>query len=172
MKKNYFLLLLLAPVALLASGGEGSGETDIFPRTVNFLIFVSILYYYVSGNLKDWYIGRKNEIATKLDSIQVKLKESNSKKEIALTKVEEAKVNAKNLVETAKKEALLLAEKIVQETDAEIENLEKAFQDRISIERRKMQRVIISEVLDEVFKEDSIALDNNEIVKIVNKKVA
>lgn len=171
MKKSYFLLLL-APIALFASEGVSAGSTDIFPRTVNFLIFVAILYYYVAANLKEWYFGRKNEIATKLDSIQVKLKESNSKKEVALAKVEEAKVNAKNLIETAKKEAVLLSEKITQEADHEIENLEKVFQDRISIERRKMQRVIISEVLDEMFKEGSISLDNDEVVNIVNKKVA
>ncbi|MCD8476543.1 MAG: hypothetical protein LRY68_00090 [Sulfurospirillum sp.] len=66
----------------------------------------------------------------------------------------------------------MLSEKITQEAEHEIENLEKVFQDRISIERRKMQRVIISEVLDEMFKEGSISLDNDEVVNIVNKKVA
>ena len=171
MKINYFLLLL-APIVLLASSGEGSGQTDIFPRTVNFLIFVSIMYYYVAGNLKEWYFSRKNEIATKLDSIQVKLKESNSKKEMAVAKVEEAKVNAKNLIETAKKEAVLLSEKIAQEADVELSNLEKAFQDRMAIEQRKMQREIISGVLDEMFKEGAITLGDDEMVKIVNKKVA
>ena len=171
MKMNYFLLLL-APIALFASGGEGGGSTDIIPRTINFLIFAAIMYYYVADSAKQWYFGRKNEIATKLDSIQVKLKESNSKKEIALAKVEEAKANARALVETAKKEAVLLSEKVAQEAEAEIEGLEKAFEDRVTIERRKMQRVIVCEILDEMFKEGSISLDNDEIVKIVNKKVA
>lgn len=171
MKINYFLLLL-APIALFASGGEGGGSTDIIPRTINFLIFAAIMYYYVADAAKEWYLGRKNEIATKLDSIQVKLKESNSKKEIALAKVEEAKANARALVETAKKEAVLLSEKVAQEAEAEIEGLEKAFEDRVTIERRKMQRVIVCEILDEMFKEGSISLDNDEIVKIVTKKVA
>jgi F-type H+-transporting ATPase subunit b len=171
MKMNYFLLLL-APIALLANSGESGGSTDILPRTINFLIFAAIMYYYVADAAKQWYVGRKTEIATKLDSIQVKLKESNSKKEIALQKVEEAKANARVLVETAKKEAVLLADKVALEAEAEIEGLEKVFEDRVTIERRKMQRVIVSEVLDEMFKEGSIALDNDEIVKIVNKKVA
>ena len=35
-----------------------------------------------------------------------------------------------------------------------------------------MLRAIVCEVLDEMFKEGSISLDNDEIVKIVNKKVA
>ena len=170
--KLFFTILAMAPIALLASGGESSGATDIFPRTLNFLIFAAIMYYYVADSAKQWYLGRKNDIATKLDSIQVKLKESNAKKEIALQKVEEAKVSAKAIVETAKKEAVLLSEKIAQEAQVEAENLEKAFEDRISIERRKMQRAIVCEVLDDMFKDGSLAIDNDEIVKIVNKKVA
>ena len=171
MKMNY-LLLLLAPIALFASGGESGGSTDILPRTINFLICAAIMYYYVADSAKQWYVGRKNNIATQLDSIQIKLKESNSKKEVALAKVEEAKANARALVETAKKEATLLSEKVAQDADAEIESLERAFDDRIAIERRKMQRAIVCEILDEMFKEGSITLDNDEIVKIVNKKVA
>jgi len=171
MKINY-ILLLLAPVVLLANGGESDGPSDILPRTINFLIFAAIMYYYVADAAKQWYCGRKNDIATKLDSIQVKLKESNSKKEIALQKVEEAKANARALVETAKKEAVLLSEKVAQEADVEIENLAKTFEDRVSIERRKMQRTIVSEILDEMFKEGSISLDNDDLVKVINKKVA
>lgn len=171
MKINY-ILFLLAPIALLANGGESDGGSDIIPRTINFLIFAAIMYYYVADAAKQWYVGRKTEIATKLDSIQVKLKESNSKKEVALQKVEEAKANTRVLVETAKKEAILLSEKVAQEAEIEIANLSKAFEDRVNVERRKMQRVIVSEVLDEMFKEGSISLDNDEMVKIVNKKVA
>jgi F-type H+-transporting ATPase subunit b len=164
--------MFVAPMVLLASGGEEGGATDIIPRTINFLIFAAILYYYVADAAKQWYLGRKNDIANKLDSIQVKLKESHGKKEQALQKVEEAKANARALVDTAKKEAVLLSEKVALEADQEIENLEKSFQDRVLIERRKMQRNIVNEILDEMFKEGSISLDNDEIVKIVNKKVA
>lgn len=171
MKIKYFLLIL-APVLLLASGGEESGSTDIIPRTVNFLIFASILYYLVAEPAKQFYLGRKGDIANRLDSIQVKLRESHGKKELALSKVEEAKATAKVLVETAKKEAVILSEKIAMDLHVEIENLDKAFQDKTDIERRKMTRAVVSEILDEMFKEGSVSLDNDEIVKIVNKKVA
>jgi len=172
MKIKYYSLLLFFPIALMANTSETSSVTDIIPRTINFLIFAAILYYYVADAAKKWYFGRKNEIAGKLDSIQVKLKESHSKKETALQKVEEAKAIARALVETAKKEAVLLSEKVAQDTEIEMENLEKALQDRVTIKRRQMQRMIVSEILDDLFKEGSISLDNDEIVKIVNKKVA
>ncbi len=171
MKIRYFLLML-APVLLLASGAHESGTTDIIPRTINFLIFAAILYYLIAQPAKEFYLGRKGDIANRLDSIQVKLRESNSKKEIALQKVEEAKTSARVIVETAKKEALLISEKINADLMLEIENLDKAFNDKTIIEKRKMTRAVVSDVLDEMFKEGSIALDQDEIVKIINKKVA
>jgi len=170
--KLHYLLWIVTPVVVVASDAGGGGSTDIIPRTINFLIFASILYYLVAGVAKNFYFGRKDSIAHRLDSIQMKLKESNSKKESALQKVEEAKVSVRALVETAKKEAILLSEKVATEADQEIENLEKALQDKISIEERKMQRNVVNEVLEELFKEGSIAIDHNEMVKIINKKVA
>lgn len=171
MKIRYFLFIL-APVLLLASGGEGSGTTDIIPRTINFLIFAAILYYLIAQPAKEFYLGRKGDIANRLDSIQVKLRESNSKKEFALQKVEEAKVSARAIVETAKKEALILSEKIASDSMSDIENLDKAFNDKMIIEKRQMTRMVVSDVLDEMFKEGSISLDQDEIVKIINQKVA
>lgn len=171
MKIRYFLFIL-APVLLLASGGEGSGTTDIIPRTINFLIFAAILYYLIAQPAKEFYLGRKGDIANRLDSIQVKLRESNSKKELALQKVEEAKVSARAIVETAKKEALILSEKIASDSMSDIENLDKAFNDKMIIEKRQMTRMVVSDVLDEMFKEGSISLDQDEIVKIINQKVA
>ena len=168
----HYLLWIAAPVLAFASDAAQGGATDIIPRTVNFLIFASILYYLVAGAAKNFYFGRKDTIAHKLDSIQMKLKESNSKKESALQKVEEAKATARALVETAKKEAVLLSDKIAADAEQEIENLEKALHDKVSIEERKMQRNAVNEVLDELFKEGSIAIDHNEMVKIINKKVA
>jgi F-type H+-transporting ATPase subunit b len=170
--KLIYLLFIAVPALLLASDAPSGGPTDIIPRTVNFLIFAGIMYYLVAGAAKNFYFGRKESIATKLDSIQMKLKESNSKKESALQKVEEAKVTARALIETAKKEAVLLSEKIAADAEQEIENLSKALHDKVSIEERKMQRAAVNEVLDELFQEGSIAIDHNEMVKIINKKVA
>ena len=53
-----------------------------------------------------------------------------------------------------------------------VENLDKSFNDKTVIEKRQMTRTVVSDVLDEMFKEGSISLDQDEIVKIINKKVA
>lgn len=165
------LLLLLVPVFVLANEGGGEG-TDIFPRTMNFIIFVSILYYLLADHAKNFYKGRIAGIADKLDSIQKKVKDSLEAKQKAIAKVEEAKTNAKALVETSKKEAELLVKKVQNDTDLELQNLEKAYLEKIEIERRKMARSVVNAVLSEMFDKDAISLDKEELVKIVMKKVA
>lgn len=168
--KLRYMLLLLSPALLLASGG--GGETDIIERSINFAIFASIMYYLLADHVKNAYKGRIAGIADRLDSIQVKVKESITAKEAAQAKVEEAKANALSLVETSKKEAQLLSEKVTNDTDVELQNLEKSFKERTEIEKRRMARDVVTSVLDDMFDKDSISIDKEELVKIVMKKVA
>jgi len=164
------VLLFFMPIFVFAAGsGEG---TDILPRAVNFVIFASILYYLLAEHIKGFFKGRIEGIANQLDSIQKKVKESLEAKQKAQQKVEEAKANAKSLIETSKKEAELLAQKIESEIHEEIGSLEKSFEEKIEIERRKMVRSVVTNVLDEVFDKDAISLDKDELVNIVMKKVA
>lgn len=169
--KIKFLLILLVP-AFLFSAGTPIGETDIFPRTVNFILWVAILYYFLADKIKDMYKGRIKSIADRLDSIQQKVKDSVAAKETAQAKVQEAKANAKARVETSKKEAQLLTEKVESETKREIDNLQKSFQEKTEVERRKMVREMVREILDDMFGKETIVLDKEELVKIVMKKVA
>jgi len=164
------MLLLLSPALLLASGG--GGETDIVVRSINFVIFASIMYYLLADLVKDAYKGRIAGIADRLNSIQVKVKESVTAKEAAQAKVEEAKANALVLVETSKKEAQLLSVKVANDTDVELQNLEKGFKEKTQIEKRRMARDVVAKVLDEMFDKDAISIDEEELVKIVMKKVA
>ena len=170
--KIRYILLLLVPALLLASGSESEGGTDIFPRVVNFVIFAAILYYLLADKIKAAYKGRISGIADKLSSIQAKVKESVDAKENAKAKVEEAKLNAKSLVESSKEEAQLLAQKVAKDSELEISNLEKGFEEKTQIERRRMAREVVSKVLDEMFEKDSVSIDKEELVKIVMKKVA
>jgi len=168
--KLRYILLLLSPALLFAN--SGGGETDIVPRAINFIIFASIIYYLLADHIKNAYKGRISGIADRLDSIQVKVKESVTAKQNAQAKVEEAKANALALIETSKKEAQLLSQKVASDTDIELQNLEKGFKEKTDIERRRMARDVVATVLDEMFDKDSISLDKEELVKIVMKKVA
>ena len=173
MKKLLCMLLLILPIFVYASGTSGGSEsTDIIPRTVNFLIFAAILYYFVANPIKDFFTGRKNSIAGRLNSIQEKLKESNNQKIEAKELIEKAKIEAKSIMEVTKDETKILNAKILENLKMDMENLDKGFDDQTSIEQRKMTRSVILEVLDEVFAKDSLLLKKDELLDIVMKKVA
>jgi len=170
--KLRYILLFLVPALLLANGGGEQESTDIVPRLVNFILFVSILYYLLADLIKNAYKGRISGIADRLNSIQVKVKESIKAKRDAQAQVEEAKATALALIESAKKEAQLLAAKVANDTDIDLENLEKSFKEKTVVEKRRMTRSVVVNVLDEMFDKDSISIDKEELVQIVMKKVA
>lgn len=166
------LILSILPIVAFASSGGGSGETDILPRAVNFLIFAAIFYYLLADHAKKFFGGRIQDISHKLDSIQEKLKESKNRKEEAILKVEDAKNSAKTIVATAKKEAQLLSEKIAKDTKNEIENILKGYDERMEIEQRKVSRAVVQEIIEEIFAKDSVSINQSELVDILKKKVA
>ncbi|MDO5046416.1 F0F1 ATP synthase subunit B [Campylobacter sp.] len=168
MRKSY--LILFVPFLLAASEPSGNGY-DIVARTINFFLFFGILYYFIATPIKNAYNARIERIASRLDGIQKRLKESQIKKDDALRRVEEAKNNAVSLVETSKKEAMILSEKIKNETKQELLSLEKTFEEQKEFERRRMTKVVVSEVLNEIFESDSLKIDQNELVNIVLKRV-
>ncbi len=171
MKRKYLLLLLL-PVIAFASGAEAKEGTDIVERTINFLIFAGILYYLIADKIKAYFKGRTAEIANQLTSIQDMLNSSKEKKENALKEASEAKEKAKDLIEVAKKEAQMLSKKVEENTESEISYLKKALQERMEIEEKKMTKEVVSEVIDELFKENKISLSNDDFLNILKKKVA
>ena len=166
-----FILLLVAPIFAFGAG-NGSGEYDIVPRVINFVIFFSILYYLIAKPIKAAYNGRINSIANRLNAIQEKLKASNAKKEEAAKRVENAKVMASDLADAIKKEIEIMLAKIEKDTQNEIAILEKSYEEQKEFEERKLVRAAVSEVLDELFESDAMKIDQNELINLITKKVS
>jgi F-type H+-transporting ATPase subunit b len=158
----------------MLSFASDSGESDIFQRTINFFLFAGLLYYILINKFKiqNIFKNRKKNIADRLNAIQEKLKESKNQKNIAFEKLEEAKANAKTFIITSQKENKMLLERMETDLQIELENIEKYHKDQIDIERRKMVRQVVSEVLEELISADSIKIDHNKFVDIILKKVA
>ncbi len=173
MKKIILFLMLILPVVIFASGENGAEHgTDIIPRTINFVIFAGIIFYLAAKPIKDFFVGRSSSIADQLNSIQEKLKASNKEKEDAKELVVKAKVSAKSIIETTQQEIELQKAKISEDLKAELGNMDKSFDDHCEIEKRKMTREVITEILDVVFEEGNLSLEKDELLNIVMKKVA
>ncbi|KAA6227321.1 MULTISPECIES: F0F1 ATP synthase subunit B [unclassified Campylobacter] len=165
------ILLFLFPLYLFASAG-GSGEYDIVPRLINFIIFVAILYYFIASPLKNFFKSRKDKISNRLDEIQKKLNESKAKKFETMKKLEDTRLSSVNAIATAKQEAELLAQKIKDDAKKELVLFEKHFEEQKEYELRKMQKEVVSQVLTELFNDKEVALKQNEVIDIITKKVS
>ncbi|TLE14820.1 F0F1 ATP synthase subunit B [Helicobacter apodemus] len=166
--KRIIVLLVVAPYILLAA--NGSGEVDIIERTINFVIFFALIYYFAADKIKAIFVNRREEIAGSLARIQEKLQASKKEKQQALKDLEEAKRIASEIVETAHKETYVITQKIEENARIELENLVKQFNESMAFERRKIEKSVINEILDEVLHQDSISLNKEVLTQSLLKK--
>ncbi|OQX73071.1 MAG: F0F1 ATP synthase subunit B [Campylobacteraceae bacterium 4484_4] len=181
MKKLSLLALFLIPAVVLASGGHSEEsrylaqtgrETDFIPRIFNFLIFAGMLYYLLANPIKNFFTGRQKGIADQLKEIEAKLQASKEEKKEAEAKIEENKKKAVEIVETAKKEAEILAAKIASNSESELKIMEKQFEEKMTLEERRVIREAIKDVLSNNIESDDIYLDERKVVDLLDKKVA
>ncbi|PZT47688.1 F0F1 ATP synthase subunit B [Helicobacter valdiviensis] len=168
--KKILLFLLLAPCFVYAAGA--GGEADIIERTINFVIFFALVYYFGADKIKVIFKERRDGIAQSLAKIEEKLQESNKEKQKALKQLEESKKMASDIIETAHKESAMIAQKIEENTKNEIENLIRHFNEEMSYERRKVEASVIEATLDKFLNKEAIILDKEVLGNALLKKVA
>ena len=166
------LPLLFVSLSLFANEHAAEGGTDIVQRTVNFVIFVGILWYLLAEPVKNFFGGRSQDIADELQKVQDRLKESKQAKEAAQAKVTEAEKLAEEIVVTASKEGKILNEKILKQCDADLETMSKQGGAGMELEQRKMVRNLVEEIMNDVLAQESSALDKDAMANIIMKKVA
>jgi len=169
-----YLAILALPTMIFAHEASEVSMThsDFFYRVFNFSIFVGLLYYLVSNPIKDFFNGRRDDIKNQLTEIERRLEETKKAKEDALAKVEESKEKSKEIIETATKEATMLADKIAENNQRDLEILDKNHDEKCNNDSRKMSRDVIDEILNENINNKDISLTTPKVVELVNKKVA
>jgi len=182
MKKIILLSLLVVPAIVLASSGHSGEETryfiqtgrenDFWQRVVNFTIFAALLYYLIASPIKNFFKERRDGIAAQLKEIEDKLQAAKDGKKDAQVRLDESTKKADQIVEDAKKEAILLAEKISQANTNDLALMEKQLEEKMSLEERRSAREAIDEILSENITNDDILLDEAKVVDIISKKVA
>jgi len=172
MKRILFALAAIAPIALFGSDAHAGGETDILERTVNFLIFIAILYYLLADKLKTFFTSRTQSIQSELDKVQDMLKASEQKIEDAKQEVENAKKVASELVTSANNDVEAIKKKIEDAVEQEIAYLDKSFNEKIDLETRKVKKEVVESILNQLLSNDNISISENELANIILKKVA
>jgi F-type H+-transporting ATPase subunit b len=163
------MIAIFLPVILFA--GEDV-QTDIVPRTVNFLIFIAIIYYLLADKLKNYFDDRSQSIQVQLDEVQKKLEESKRKIELARTEFEHAKEIANELVKDSIADVNSIKNKIAIGYENEIANLLKSYNDKVELETRRAKKEIAAEVLEELLNDNNITITKDNLQNIILKKVA
>ena len=169
MKKMLFLSFVLSPLALFASSDV---QTDILPRTVNFLIFIAIIYYLLADKLKEFFTGRTASIQAELDEVQSTLEESEKKVQEAKAELEKAKLVAQELVSDAQGDIDVIKNKINTSCESEISYLEKSFNEKTELEAKKANKAIVNEVLESLFNDSDVTMSQENLSKVILKKAA
>ena len=181
MKKIVLLSLIMLPAIVLASGHgaeesryflQTGRENDFIPRVVNFTIFAGILYYLLANPMKAFFKGRSEGISVQLNEIEEKLTIAKTEKQEAEERLKESEKKANEIIEDAKKEAIVIAQKIAINNQNDLILLEKQLEEKITLEERKAAREAIDEVLSENITSEDIMLSETKIVDIISKKVA
>ncbi len=172
--KIRFILLLLLPIVLFASGHEASAEggTDFWWRLLNFIIFAIIVYRLVAKHIVSFFKSRSQGVADELAAVEEQLKEAKAQKAEALQKAEDAEKSADELIEIAKEEAKLVVAKIAESLEHDKLQLQKSYQDRVEIETKKMKESVVSEVIEEMFSSKGMDIGDKDLLNIIKKKVA
>jgi len=164
-------VLLFASAAVFASGG-GHGETDIIPRTVNFLIFAALAYYLLAEKIKAFFAGRTASIAKAYEDAENKIKEAKAALNEAKAKKEEVTKLANELTASAKTDAVIQAKKIAEHAEEECARIKKAAEDEISMLRKKAIIDTVEEAIGEVIDKEGFGVDDKDFAKIIAKRVA
>lgn len=167
LKVFYFFLL---PILLFASDVNIS-DSDIIERSINFAIFVVIVWYLFANKIKQSLKDRQNSIANQLNTVQDKLSQSSAKKEEALKLLEESKQKAQEIILNAKKEAELIISNINNQCSIDIEIINKNHQERIAFEQKRINKIVINDVINELLL-NNMQINKNDCIDILLKRVA
>ena len=170
MKRILFALSVIVPLTLFAS--DANVETDIVERSVNFFIFAGIVYYLLADKLKTFFADRTKAIQANLDKVQDLLKASEKKISDARLEIESAKKIADELIESANHDISQIKQKVEADVESEITLISKSYNEKISIEAKKVKQEVVENILDQLLSDDNINLSQNDLTNIILKKVA
>ncbi len=166
------VFMLMISTYALASGDAEHASSDIIQRTVNFALFVGLIWYLIAEPTKNYFAGRSQSIADELQKVQDKLNESITLKKDALAKISEAEKFAEELASASKKENKIINDNMMAQCEVELETLAKQQVSLKDFEQRRMVRVVVEEILDEVLAQSGDDFNKEAMANVILKKVA
>ncbi|GAA7665974.1 F0F1 ATP synthase subunit B [Helicobacter pylori] len=161
-------LIFLSP--LYATGLDIS-QTDIIERSLNFLLFAGILWYFLAKKLRSFLRSKSLEISKRLEEIQVQLKVSKENKKKLLKELEQAKEKAELIISDANKEAYTITQKYELQTKMDVENLIKNSKALMDLEVKKIKRELVESVFKDLRGSKKVSFNVQDCVNILKQRL-
>lgn len=136
-----------------------SEQTDIFERSINFLVFACLLTFLIKGKIQEFLHSRHIQIATTFEEIKKDLTNLNLEKQKAQNDIENA-YNEIILYENNLEKDLESLEIYLQTQLAKEKiKLEKQYENLKSYEEKRVLRSTVAQFLEENIDHSSIKID-------------
>ncbi|WP_033618731.1 F0F1 ATP synthase subunit B [Helicobacter pylori] len=161
-------LILLSPLGAMELD---ISQTDIIERSLNFLLFVGILWYFLAKKLRSFLHAKSLEISKRLEEIQAQLKVSKENKKKLLKELEQAKEKAELIVSDANKEAYTITQKYELQTKIDVENLIKNSKALMDLEVKKIKRELVEGVFKDLRESKKVSFSSQDCVNILKQRL-
>ncbi|GAA7510456.1 F0F1 ATP synthase subunit B [Helicobacter pylori] len=161
-------LILLSP---LCATGLDISQTDIIERSLNFLLFAGILWYFLAKRLRSFLHSKSLEISKRLEEIQAQLKVSKENKKKLLKELEQAKEKAELIISDANKEAYTITQKYELQTKMDVENLIKNSKALMDLEVKKIKRELVESVFKDLRESKKVSFNTQDCVNILKQRL-
>ena len=179
----FLFFIILAPSALMASGGgehggEGPDWVNFGWRVFNFVTLAGLLWWLLASKVKAFFGGRREEIKTALEDARLAKEEAQRKFEEYSSKLDKATGEIEGLYEMIKSQGLAEKEKIIEDAKKAAEKMKEDTQARIEQEFKKassqlrMEAVLLSvQMAEDILKRNVTVEDHENMVKDYLDKV-
>ena len=178
-----FALLTISDVYASAGGGEGHGKNwmDFTWRVLNMLVLVGFLYWLLAKKIKEFFVGRREEIKLALEQAKTAKDEAEQKFKEYSSKLEKATEEIAGISDMIKAQGLVEKERIIEDAKKAAEKMKEDTQARVEQEFKKAGNLLRAEAVklsvemaEELLKRNITAADHDAMVndyldKVVSK---
>jgi F-type H+-transporting ATPase subunit b len=177
-----FLFILLASMAYASGGGEGGHEGnkwfEFFWKTLDFVFLVGFLYWMLAAKIKEFFVGRRQDIKESLEKTARQKTEAEEKYREYSEKIDKASAEIDGIFEMIKTQGIAEKQKIVEDAQKAARKMKEDAQTRIEQELKKASYQLRAEAValsvqmaEEILKRNITAQDHEAMVKEYMDKV-
>ena len=180
---SVFLIFLISASAVYASGGaegghEGNKWVEFAWKGFDFLVLVGLLYWLLAAKVKEFFVGRRQEIKESLENASKQKAEAEKKFREYSEKIDKASLEIDGIFEMIKAQGIAEKQKIIDDAQKVAQKMKEDAQARIDQELQKassqlrIEAVQLSvEIAEEILKRNITEKDHDAMVREYMDKV-